>query len=256
MSDHDTAPLRMARVTLDGERLFEFARRRGLATFNLDTGYAVHAALRELFGDDAPQPFAVETLRDGRGRQRWQPVLGYTRHDAAALRELAMLKADPWLFEHLVDWTSLATKPMPTTWRAGQSIGFTVRACPVVRTASEHAHHKKGREVDLYLVRCRNNPDAPPPSREAVYDEWLRAQLARHPGATIDALRIDSFSVEPLSRKAHAEGARKVLKGRPDVTFDGTLTVTDPAAFDALLRRGVGRHRAFGFGMLLLRPPT
>ena len=32
--------------------------------------------------------------------------------------------------------------------------------------------------------------------------------------------------------------------------------MTDSEAFSALLRRGVGRHRAFGFGMLLLRPPN
>jgi CRISPR system Cascade subunit CasE len=30
--------------------------------------------------------------------------------------------------------------------------------------------------------------------------------------------------------------------------------VADPAAFAQLLARGVGRHRAFGLGMLLLRP--
>lgn len=256
MSDQDNAALRMARVALDGERLFEFARRRGLPTYNLDVGYAVHSALRELFGDAAPQPFAVETRRDGRGRQRWQPVLGYTHHDAPSLREQAKLKADPWIFEHLVDWDSLATKPMPTTWRAGQSLDFTVRACPVVRTAKEHEHHQKGREVDVYLVRCRNAPDAPRPHRESVYEEWFRSQLDRHPGATVDALRVECFSVDPLSRKAHREGTRKLIKGRPDVTFEGTLTVTAPAAFDALLRRGVGRHRAFGFGMLLLRPPA
>ena len=35
----------------------------------------------------------------------------------------------------------------------------------------------------------------------------------------------------------------------------GTLTVTDPQAFAALLSGGVGRHAAFGFGMLLLSPP-
>jgi len=32
--------------------------------------------------------------------------------------------------------------------------------------------------------------------------------------------------------------------------------VRDPTGFAALLARGVGRHRAFGFGMLLLRPPA
>jgi CRISPR system Cascade subunit CasE len=42
---------------------------------------------------------------------------------------------------------------------------------------------------------------------------------------------------------------------RPDATFRGTLRVDDPARFAAAaLARGVGRHRAFGFGMLLLRP--
>ena len=37
--------------------------------------------------------------------------------------------------------------------------------------------------------------------------------------------------------------------------MSGTLRVTDPAAFAAGLARGIGRHRAFGFGMLLLAPP-
>jgi len=34
----------------------------------------------------------------------------------------------------------------------------------------------------------------------------------------------------------------------------GVLQVRDSAAFAALLARGIGRHRAFGFGMLLLKP--
>ena len=37
-------------------------------------------------------------------------------------------------------------------------------------------------------------------------------------------------------------------------TVHGTMTVTDPAAFAQLLAHGVGRHRAYGYGMLLLRP--
>ena len=36
----------------------------------------------------------------------------------------------------------------------------------------------------------------------------------------------------------------------------GILTITDPIAFAELLKRGVGRHRAYGYGMLLLRPPA
>jgi CRISPR system Cascade subunit CasE len=41
---------------------------------------------------------------------------------------------------------------------------------------------------------------------------------------------------------------------RPNAVLEGTLTVGDPDAFARLLARGIGRHRAFGFGMLLLKP--
>ena len=51
------------------------------------------------------------------------------------------------------------------------------------------------------------------------------------------------------------EPRKSKLFPRPDVVFAGRLRVTEPAAFGAWLGRGVGRHCAFGFGMLLLRPP-
>ena len=35
----------------------------------------------------------------------------------------------------------------------------------------------------------------------------------------------------------------------------GTLTVADRHAFAQMLARGIGRHAAFGYGMLLLSAP-
>ena len=40
----------------------------------------------------------------------------------------------------------------------------------------------------------------------------------------------------------------------PDALMRGELTVTDGTAFACLLKKGIGRHRAYGYGMLLLRP--
>ncbi len=40
----------------------------------------------------------------------------------------------------------------------------------------------------------------------------------------------------------------------PEAEFEGTLEVLDGTAFHAVLARGIGRHRAFGYGMLLVRP--
>ena len=34
----------------------------------------------------------------------------------------------------------------------------------------------------------------------------------------------------------------------------GVLTITDSEAFASTLAQGIGRHRSYGFGMLLLRP--
>jgi CRISPR system Cascade subunit CasE len=56
--------------------------------------------------------------------------------------------------------------------------------------------------------------------------------------------RVQSF------RKLHS----RYCEG-PDAVMRGNLIVSDPAAFAQLLARGIGRHRAYGFGMLLLRPP-
>ena len=49
-------------------------------------------------------------------------------------------------------------------------------------------------------------------------------------------------------------GVKGEQGGSPDAIMHGALIVSDPGAFHALLARGVGRHCAFGFGMLLLRP--
>jgi CRISPR system Cascade subunit CasE len=46
----------------------------------------------------------------------------------------------------------------------------------------------------------------------------------------------------------------KAVNG-PDAVVTGTLVVRDPARFAEALARGIGRFRAFGFGMLLLSPP-
>ena len=40
----------------------------------------------------------------------------------------------------------------------------------------------------------------------------------------------------------------------PHAVMRGSLTIADPSAFSRMLAQGVGRHKAYGYGMLLLRP--
>jgi CRISPR system Cascade subunit CasE len=92
--------------------------------------------------------------------------------------------------------------------------------------------------------------------REDAYNLWLQAQVNRQRGIVIAESRLRCFRLENVFRRTQAEtvGQRKNrIFLRPAAVVEGTLDVIDPDAFQILLRDGVGRHRSFGFGMLLLR---
>ncbi|HVB81360.1 MAG TPA: type I-E CRISPR-associated protein Cas6/Cse3/CasE [Candidatus Binataceae bacterium] len=245
MSD---APLFMFRAEFDQPALMRFAHYSGLNLRIADGGYVFHAALRALFGDAAPRPFVV---CDGRARRL--TLFGYTSSSHRELDDHARALADP-LAIAAIDLESICSKVMPNAWSSGAFYRFETRVCPVVRI-SGRSTGEKPREVDAFIHRClRVGPDTLV-DRHAVYREWLARELARDGAARLGQTRLVRFARERLARRDRS-GAESRLRSceRPDVTLAGTLEVASPAAFAALLRRGVGRHRAFGFGMLLLRP--
>jgi CRISPR system Cascade subunit CasE len=63
----------------------------------------------------------------------------------------------------------------------------------------------------------------------------------------IDSLRIDGDDTVRISRG----GGKPVEFGRLD--FEGVIEVTNPAALLAAVVTGLGRARAFGCGLMLLR---
>ena len=240
----------MVSMVLDGQGLVRLGHRRGLPPTADDMGYLVHCLLGELFGDLAPAPFLVRP-QGGRGF----PVLGYGSASASHMQEVAQATAVPALW-NACDWESLASKPMPDIWAAGAEYAFSTRVCPVVRMAKAGARHRRGAEVDAFLRRCWQVGDGVAVSREDVYGDWLRKDLGRHGAAELVNVGLTGFRRARLIRRGHGEGRRvSHVSERPDATLDGRLRITDPAAFAALLARGVGRHRGFGFGMLLLRRP-
>lgn len=226
----------------DPRRLAAWATRFGLTAGGDDLGYALHTLLATAFGDAAPQPF--RHFDDARG------LLAYTRCEAEHL-QLAAQTAAPEVHATL-GLERLAARTFPTDWATGRRLGFELRVRPVLRT-------NEGRERDVFLAEIdkRGLPEGEL-SREAVYADWLARELARDEAATIERLRLEGFRLSTSLRKGRAtEGRRPARRVTgPDALFSGELTVRDPAGFAALLARGVGRHRAFGFGMLLLRPPA
>lgn len=226
----------------DPRRLAAWATRFGLTAGGDDLGYALHTLLAAAFGEAAPKPFRY--FEDARG------LLAYTAHGADAL-QLAAQTAAPDVHAAL-GLERFATRSFPTDWAVGRRLAFELRVRPVLRTP-------EGRERDVFLseIDKRGVPDAEL-SREAVYAEWLVRELSRGKAANVERMQLDGFRLTASLRKSNAtEGKRPATRvAGPDALFSGELTVSNPAGFAALLARGVGRHRAFGFGMLLLRPPT
>jgi CRISPR system Cascade subunit CasE len=211
-----------------------------------DDGYGWHALLCAAFGKaDAPKPFRI-LARRGRPVQ----LLAYSPLAGAELMAHAAAFADPKAFAALgVD--ELASKLMPR-FSPGRRLGFSLRVRPVVR-ADRDGDRAKTREIDAY-VHARANGDTR--EKAEIYLDWVRERLAAG-GAEVEALRVDGLeSVKVMRRGGVAEGGRplKPIAGHA-VAIVGSLRVADETRFAEAIARGVGRHRAFGFGMLLLAPP-
>ena len=229
--------------------------RRRHREVGFDEGRALHHLVDEVFGPAALRPFRLLVApRGARGN-----LYGYCENAGEDLQAAGRTHALP---EHLsvLNIDRLEGKVMPTAWKAGQRIGFDLRARPVRRLKNDLATDKgtfrAGAELDAFCIEAfRRHPDddkgmvKEARSREAVYFDWLAERLA--PVAELDhgATRLVHFQRTRIARgHTGPEG--------PDATFHGALTVHDPAGFSDMLARGVGRHRAYGYGMLLLRPAS
>lgn len=233
--------LMMMQCHPDPRRLAAWATRFGLTAGGGDLGYALHTLLAAAFGELAPKPF--RHFEDTRG------LLAYSTHDEDTL-QLAAQSAAPDVYGAL-GLDRFATRSFPSEWAAGRRVGFELRVRPILRT-------REGRERDVFLAKLDETGTEGRLSREAVYNEWLMRELARHGAAKVEHAQLEAFRLSTSLRKGReSEGKRPGRRvSGPDAVFSGVLSVVDPAGFQALLARGVGRHRAFGFGMLLLRPPT
>ena len=251
--------LHMVQLGLDAKGLTTLGKMLHLPLSQTDTGYLTHCALGELFGDDAPKPFSIESAGSNGENVR---VLGYTTANADTLQTNAQLDASPTVYE-ICDWDELAAKPMPETFPEGMALQFELRACPVVRKASagkgvnqngDERTWEEGDELDAFLAEAWTRPEDDDLNREQVYREWLAHQFDIRGGAEVDsdAVAMTRFSIERMTRRNGPDRTPDTIK-RPDVTLTGTLRVTDSDAFVDLLRSGLGRHKSFGYGMLKVR---
>ncbi len=228
--------------------LFRFLRSKELNTGinDQDLGYGMHAWLKAAFDSSAPQPWRV-CVRQGQISR----VLGYCQHDGRSLQKRLYESAHPSAFEVCSDPEArIASKPMPS-FETGRQLAFEVLCCPVGRKA------RTGVEKDLFLMKADKQLEKETLSRETVYCNWAAEKLKRDAGSEVKDIELSGFQLVRQLRQTQRKGnvRRRGSLTRPQALLRGRLTVTDPNLFTDFLARGLGRHRAFGYGMMLVRPP-
>lgn len=244
--------LRLLSFRPDLDRLMWLAHREKLLPPGGDLGYALHAVLAASFADLAPKPFRLFLPGEAGGGPSGR-LLAYSDRPLADLRAHAAAFADPSFLAPLAVEVA-EEKTMPTDFPAGTRLGFDVRVRPVVRTGASADGAVSARERDLW--QGGGDGESAHAGRARVYARWLADQLARDGAATVEHIEPLALRRARLMGRDRSEGARRpsAVEG-PDAVFAGRLVVAASDAFAALLARGVGRFRAFGFGMILLRPP-
>lgn len=157
--------------------------------------------------------------------------------------------------------------------RAGQRLGFRLRASPVVRRGHEVAdrtHRAVGRHdvVVDHRMRLEALGHRLPAPAKLIFDAgraWLERQgnLAgfRLVDAEIEAIGDDGVLDQERRPALLVEGYRQhriVRRGEKPIRystleFEGVLEVTDPVALLTKVAAGFGPQKAFGCGLMLLR---
>lgn len=234
--------LNMISLPLPVREFRQWSARQGLS---MDEGRALHHLLGETFGKSALQPFRLMIGRDG----AQGTIYAYTRSEPDALQDVARETGTPDAMA-ICPPRNLSAKAMPETWTVGRRLSFDVRVRPIRRLNAPTGQFAKGAELDAFLTEAlRHSPDGTTaedaPKREDVYARWLDERLG-------GAAELVDVRLVRYQRRSVLRGGRK--QDGPDATLHGELVIHDAEDFSQRLAKGVGRHTAYGYGMLLLRP--
>ena len=178
----------------------------------------------------------------------------YRREDSGTLPFYYLLSSREPVVE--VDFLRCATRPYAPQLQTGDVLQFNLRANAVKSRKSDDGKHRRIRrdiveaKVDAYKVQFPDPQDRPPAAfiRDEAGVEWLKAQGEK------GGFQVNALSVE------NPQFYEVVKPGDPNkrqftsLDFRGELQVTDAAVFtDEVLLKGLGRSKAFGCGLLLVR---
>lgn len=147
---------------------------------------------------------------------------------------------------------NIVTKDYRPALRKGQRLSFMLRANPVITSG------KSGKRHDVVMhekhqIGYQSMPLNNRPSHQELVEKsghkWLAARAERH-GFSVDAGRLvtDGYRLHSTGKIATKKSIRFGT-----IDFQGVLQVAEPDLFKKALETGIGKCKAFGCGLLLVR---
>ena len=172
-------------------------------------------------------------------------------------------------FESL-DW-QVTTRGYAPKFASGARLRFELRANPIVTETRDGKSQRQDvvmREKARLLAerglnrwddwRAADKPELPKLVQQTC-GAWMQARAARH------GIEVHSEGLTACGYQQYDEDDSRIQTCRSSrqdsgvqfstVDISGELTVVDPVTFGFALTKGIGRAKAFGCGLLLLRGP-
>ncbi|MBK4715934.1 MULTISPECIES: type I-E CRISPR-associated protein Cas6/Cse3/CasE [Tenebrionibacter/Tenebrionicola group] len=184
----------------------------------------------------------------------WQLFPGKTQRDFLFHREndqcFYLLSPEPPLARH--DLFIVETKPWQLQLHRGMQLDFQLRANPVITRAKKRSDvlmdakfQAKKQGLDATAIQALQQQAA---------TDWLIRQGERHgfkPILPDDMALWSGVRAYEQHRFVRRPGEKPVLFSSVD--YVGRLTVTDPVAFSLALSGGIGKSKALGCGLMLIK---
>lgn len=162
----------------------------------------------------------------------------------------------------------IKTKSYNPSFEACQKFGFSILINPTSAKKLEEGKHSK--RIDVLMDAKQNrkeekklNPDIEDlnsEEREIIAINWLSEKLLRN-GAQIEKenCQLMQYSQMRIPRESvkETDGKKEVVRSTASISYidvEGVLEVKDPETLQKALIEGIGAGKAFGLGLLLLRP--
>jgi CRISPR system Cascade subunit CasE len=221
----------LSRIRFTPDRRLEMVRqlRKGL--------YSEHQMIWSLMPGD------VEAKRD----------FLYHREDSAQKPFYLLLSARQPVVGHV--FLDVETKTFDPKIETGEHLYFSLRANAVVtRKVDETSNRRIRRDIveaklDAIKAEYPEPQDRPPNAliREEAGQNWLQKQGERN-GFRPSGIMVENHQFHHVTKPGDAN-----KRHFSSLDFHGWLEVTDVAAFRKVLFLGLGRSKAFGCGLLLVR---